>query len=1094
MRISKHYLTLFAILIFLSSVVIHSSSSVLKIDKQYNSNDRTANFSEYRDDPIKYINNTVVEANDNRINNFQSNIQEIDDFTLFVYIIGSNLEDDSYEATKDINEMLKGQLNNHKVNVVLETGGATGKPDGTRIIDFSSVKRHFISNNTLHTLPQDLGLLNMGDNKTLSDFLDWGISNFPAKQYGLIFWGHGQGVQGFGVDDDNLGTDSLILNEILFSLYETVLRYPPVTFKNFEFIGFDSCLMGTFEVASLLSTVIPNYKFSNFLIGSEEIEPNWGWNYTDIINSIALNPEITGDTLGKKIIESYVNDSNRISQENKFYANRDITISVINLTRIPELNQRLDDIVNSAILELRDQKSLLKLLRTIDVTESFGETVTSSYGMIDLYDFLSNLANIFPSLKTNINEVKDEINSAVIYNYSGEAHPNANGLSIFFPLSLSDLGIIDRMLAKRSSVTYNMNWLNFINSLGGIITTDKFTPVIQSNRNGNAIDVHISDPDIQTIFISFIIQSSEGNPILYIQNLDPNLINETGFFKYKDNKMLALCNEKLCSPVSMTMNINKDSKKIFIPVEIQSSKHPNRQVSLVYEFRNNSFFFLGGIDENQVKGGQSIPKEKVIFEQGDTITSRGLKFNDQPFFIEEPTTIKNRIKNIFNTFVKDRPLTVADPIKITPKFVNINQTAILIAFCDFSDHCDQTRRYYINTANDTNYPFEPIDQNQTLLFDHTGTNNSNNLIYANQRDGFQLEYPSNWLSVAVDPYTPTQSQIYLNDPDVLLLFPLEEIINSNGSAFSLQNRISIALQERTNTDPNPKLYFDFFNNTEIQQHLITELEYELSNASKTSINGYPAFEFILKYQKDNPFFNEKDAKRLEYIVTLSIDGKGYTITFASEEARFNKYLPIVKKIISSFRPINELALQESPNELNDENKDIAKIREIMTNRMLKNIIWKEYTDPIYNFTLSYPYVDIFNKPVAHQPDKNNPYTILFIPPRNNFLDHPYKDPSLSIAISNDSQFIESLQLKKQLFNSEILNSTSGNLLDGLLTTVYEHKYFLPLLYQWVYEKEAYAYIDDKLVWISIIAPYDNYILYESMFDNVVKSFKFLNKR
>src|SRR5215208_5743227 len=148
MRISKHYLTLFAILIFLSSVVIHSSSSVLKIDKQYNSNDRTANFSEYRDDPIKYINNTVVEANDNRINNFQSNIQEIDDFTLFVYIIGSNLEDDSYEATKDINEMLKGQLNNHKVNVVLETGGATGKPDGTRIIDFSSVKRHFISNNT----------------------------------------------------------------------------------------------------------------------------------------------------------------------------------------------------------------------------------------------------------------------------------------------------------------------------------------------------------------------------------------------------------------------------------------------------------------------------------------------------------------------------------------------------------------------------------------------------------------------------------------------------------------------------------------------------------------------------------------------------------------------------------------------------------------------------------------------------------------------------------------------------------------------------------------------------------------------------------
>jgi hypothetical protein len=853
--------------------------------------------------------------------------------------------------------------------------------------------------------------------------------------------------------------------------------------------------MGTFEIASLLNSVVPNYKISNFLIGSEEIEPNWGWNYTDIINSIALNSEITGDTLGKKIIESYVNDSNRISQENKFYANRDITLSVINLTRIPEINQRLDDIVNSTIHELEGQESVLKLLRTIDVTESFGETVTSSYGMVDLYDFLSNLANAFPSLKTKIDEVKDEIDSAVIYNYSGEAHPNANGLSIFLPLSLSDLGIINKMLTKGSAVTNSLNWLNFINSLGGIITTDKFSPVIQSNRNGNAIDVHISDPDIQTIFISFIIQSSEGNPILYIQNLDPNLINETGFFRYEDNRMLALCNEKLCSPVSMTMNINKDSNRIFIPVEIQSSERPNRQVSLVYEFRNNSFFFLGGVDENQVKGGQSVPKEKVIFEQGDTITPQGLRFNDQPLFIKEPTTIKDRIKNIFNTFVKDKPLTVADPIKITPKFVNINQTAISIAFCDFSDHCDQTRRYYINIANDTNYPFEPIDQNQKSLFNNTGTNNSNNLIYASQKHGFQLEYPSNWLSVAVDPYTPTQSQIYLNDPDVLLLFPLEEIINSNGSVFSLQNRISIAMQEKTNTDPNPKLYFDFFNNTNVQQDLQTEFEYELSNASETSINGYSAFEFILKYQKDNPFFNEKDAERLEYIVTLSIDEKEYTITFASEEAIFYKYLPMVKKIISSFRPIDKLALQESsPNELNDENKDIAKIREIMTNRMLKNIIWKEYTDPIYNFTLSYPYIDIFNKPVAHQPNKNNPYTILFIPPRNNFLDHPYKDPSLSIAISNDSQFIESLQIKEQVFNSEILNSTSGNLLDGLLTTVYEHKYFLPLLYQWVYEKEAYAYIDDKLVWISIIAPYDDYILYESMFDNIIKSFKILNKK
>jgi hypothetical protein len=1089
-RISKHYVTLLTLLIFLSSIVIHSSSATSKIDNPH-WHSTAVDFSEYRDNSIKYGNNTFVEADDNKIHNFQSNISESDEFTLFVYIVGSNLEDNSYEATKDINEMLKGRLDNHKVNVVLQTGGAEGKPDGTRIIDFSSVKRHFISNNTIHTLPQDRGLVNMGDNKTLSDFLNWGISNFPANKYGLIFWGHGRGVQGFGVDKDNLGTDSLTLDEIIYSLSDTLVHYPSVNFKNFEFIGFDSCLMGTFEVASLLNFVLSNYKLSNFLIGSEEVEPNWGWNYTEIINSIALNPEITGDILGKRIIDSYVNDTNRISQENKFYANRDITLSVINTTRIPELNQRLDDIVNSTLQELRDQESLLKLLRTIDVTESFGETVTSSYGMIDLYDFLSNLADAFPSLETKINDVKEEINSVVVYNYSGEAHPNANGLSIFLPFSLSDLAIMNDMITKLSRISFNLNWLNFISQLGGIITTDKFSPVIQSSRNGDAIDVHISDPDIQTIFISYIIQSTKGTPILYIQNLDPNLINETGFFQYEDKGMLALCNEQLCSPVSMTMNINKDTQRIFIPVEIQSSKPPNRQVSLVYELQNNSFFFLGGIDETQVRGGQSIPKEKVIFEQGDIITPRGLKYTGQPFFIEEPTTIKNRIKSIFsNTFERDISLSVADPIKIMPKFVNINQTAISMAFCDFSDHCDQTRTYYVSTSNDTNYPFELADQSQELLFNYTGTNNSNNLIYANQKHGFQLEHPSNWISVDIDPYAPTQSQIYLNDPNVLLLFPLDEIINSNGSAFSLQNRISIAMHEGANT--NPKLYFDFLNNTRTRQN--AQLEYELSNASKTSINGYSAYEFILKYEKMLPFSNEKDAKRFEYIVTLLIDRKEYTISFASEEAIFYKYLPIVKTIISSFRPINEPESQESPTESNDENKGIVKIREIMTDRMLKNTIWEEYIDPVYNFTLSYPYIDKLNKPQSQQLGNNNTRLILFIPPGDTFLDHPHKDPSLSIAISNDSVFIESLQAKKQLFNYEFLNSTMENLLDGSLTMVSEQKYFLPLVYQWVYEKEAYAYVDDKLVWISIIAPYDDRIRYESVFDNIIKSFEFLNKR
>jgi hypothetical protein len=1064
------------------------------------------NFFIYGESIIKSNNDTFINFTDNNSNSNQSNIEEINDFTLLIYMIGSDLEDKTYEATKDINEMLKSNLFDSKVNVVLETGGSTGTPDDNRTIDFSTVQRHQLENNKIIN-STTIGKVNMGNSDTLANFLIWGTSTFPAKKYGLILWDHGTSVQGFG-NDVNFNKDSLHLYEILTSLYK--LLDPSINFKDFEFIGFDSCLMGTIEVASFLNS---NYPFSKYIIASEEIEPNWGWNYTNIINSIGLNSEITGDLLGKKIIESYINDSNKISSEKQFHANRDITLSVINSTKIPELNQRLSDLVNATIYKLDNQESLLKLLRSIDITESFGETVTSSYGMIDLYDFLSNLADAFPSMKNKIDKIKDEIDSAVLYNYAGEAHPNANGLSIFLPLSLSDLGIIDRVFNQGSSVTNNINWLYFINMLGSIIKTDKFSSVVQSERYGSTIKVQVSDPDFKEIFISFVINSSKGKPILYIQNLDPKIINETGFFTYEKNSMLVLCNEHLCSPISMTMNNMKDVKKIFIPVEIQSQSG-NRETSLVYEYRNNDFFFLGGIDEYQIKGGQSIPKEKVILEQGDIIIPRGLNYFDQPFFNKDPTTIKERIKNIFNSFVIDKSLTVTDPTKIKPQFVNFNQSTISIAVCDFSDLCEQTRTYYIDITNDnTNDTFKPLNQNKILLVDNTIINNSNNLIYANHRHGFQIEYPSNWFSVTLDATTNKQSQIYLNDPNILILFPHDEVLNSNGSSFSLMNSISITMQERGHI--NPKLYYDYFNNSETQADLESEFKYNLSNANKTSINGYPAFEFILATEKYIPLFNEKDVKRLEYWITLSMDEKEYTINFASEESKFHKYLPIVKKIVSSFKPIDKYEMQNTSNKVYDEKKDIEKIREIMARKVLNNnTIWKEYKDPNYNFTILYPYIDILNKPISQQLDNNN-YLISFRPPSINFLDHPHKDPNLLISINTNSEIsnklenftkitnlktlkdfedsIPSLNFKKQAFNYEYINSTIGNNLDGSLTLVYEHKYFLPLIYQWVYEKEAYTFINGKLVSISLVVPYDSYILYEPMFDNVVNSFKFLDE-
>ena len=225
------------------------------------------------------------------INPINLDVTEIDDFTLLIYMIGSDLEDKSYEATKDINEMLKTNLFNPKVNVVLETGGSTGKPDknNNRTIDFSKVQRHQIVDGNIKTI-SDLGKVNMGENKTLSDFLNWGVTKYPAKKYGLILWDHGGSYGGFG-NDINFANDALTMNELDYGLRLPKLSYPSIDNVtssveiDFEFIGFDSCLMASLEVArsvynnntttdnpSSISNDLHKIKFK-FLIASEEIEP-----------------------------------------------------------------------------------------------------------------------------------------------------------------------------------------------------------------------------------------------------------------------------------------------------------------------------------------------------------------------------------------------------------------------------------------------------------------------------------------------------------------------------------------------------------------------------------------------------------------------------------------------------------------------------------------------------------------------------------------------------------------------------------------------------------------------------------------------------
>lgn len=211
-------------------------------------------------------------------------------WTTFVYLCGSDLESNLGMASKDFEEMISSSANEN-TKFVVETGGA--KSWKNDVFD-KKIQRYVIEDGKAD-LADEQAYENMGDSKTLTDFLKWGIENYAAANMGLVFWDHGGGsIQGVCLDEKSSDYDRLFLREIDAALYSV---YDDMTDK-FTYVGFDACLMGSVEMAALLAS------HADYMIASEESEPGYGWNYTEIGNYLSENPNADGKEIGKEICDS----------------------------------------------------------------------------------------------------------------------------------------------------------------------------------------------------------------------------------------------------------------------------------------------------------------------------------------------------------------------------------------------------------------------------------------------------------------------------------------------------------------------------------------------------------------------------------------------------------------------------------------------------------------------------------------------------------------------------------------------------------------------------------------------------------------------
>lgn len=360
--------------------------------------------------------------------NTNTDLDKAGSWTVLVYLdAANNLEG---AGVQDVVEMYKNAANysGNKVYVLMDrmTGYsgadlATGGGPANTFGNFTDAKLFEIIDvtgavlvtgggytNQMPGYGSAQGELNMGAEQTLTDFLTWGYKQAKLNGHDYIYvdiWDHGAGWGGGAYSgnavawDDEASHDALSITEI----QNAMKAAETASGRKATILGFDACYMGTFENA---------YSFkdrASIMVGSEEVEPGAGWQYTNWTPKGKVSPRTVASDVVTTFKASYSGSG------------EDVTLAAYDLSKVAGVTSALDAFLNkvtavspTAISSARQQ------------SQSYNNDLS-----VDFYDFVD---------KVNIAEsaaLKNMINSLMV----AEAHTaggkvnGSHGVTIYFPSS-----------------------------------------------------------------------------------------------------------------------------------------------------------------------------------------------------------------------------------------------------------------------------------------------------------------------------------------------------------------------------------------------------------------------------------------------------------------------------------------------------------------------------------------------------------------------------------------------------------------------------------------------------------------------------------
>jgi hypothetical protein len=332
------------------------------------------------------------------------------------------------------------------------TGGYAGMGDWTGAKRFLITQDNDMSSFGSEEL-EDLGEVNMADGATLLDFIEWAVTNFPARKRMLILSDHGAGWPGGWGDPDpgGLGADDIVLAELFGdSLWlmemERALDQARsnLELEYFDVVGFDACLMSQLEVYTALAP------HALYAVASEEVEPGLGWAYAAFLGRLVDNPAMEGDELATHIVASYIDEDMRL-EDPEYVGNLsrqqaanaitpDITLTAVDLAQIASLNTALDGFVDA--LQTLDQNTVAQARTYAQAYESvFGDEWPSPYIDLGHFSQLIQSRTEDPTVLAAAQELDAAWQAAVIAERHGPERPGSTGIAIYFPVrAMYELG------------------------------------------------------------------------------------------------------------------------------------------------------------------------------------------------------------------------------------------------------------------------------------------------------------------------------------------------------------------------------------------------------------------------------------------------------------------------------------------------------------------------------------------------------------------------------------------------------------------------------------------------------------------------------